>query len=1177
MNMNLMLNIRFKALTLAVLIGLIANALWTVPAFADSGTTNPSPPASGSGSTRGAHSSSNNLSNVPSGTKVVIVDSNGNKVPLGSQQAQDILDNGDPVWCPATLAAPTPGTGGCTTPGAGDTNYIPTDLSSLVTYLGNNQGMFGMNGTIWIEGGSNTTSSSITMDGSTTFSTMANFTLTLKGGWNGTSGSSITSSLNPSTFTVPISITNWNNSVTLSDIVVSNPTGDGLTISSSKNITLTRVQANDNLGYGLSVNSNGAITVTDLTASGNGADGADLNNNTSAVGGVTLNGVNIFDGNSNSGLIVNSLGAIKANSLIAYGNGIITGDGVDLDNHYGATPLITQTVALTGSSQFKNNTGNGLSVSSNALITANNITAISNGADGADLINNYPSVAAGVTLTGTNTFNSNKYNGLNVASYGAILLNSITANNNSNSSGKYGADINTTGGTSISNVTLTGTNTFNGNYDDGLFIDSAGAVTASSVTANNDQSASGADITAIGAVTISGLNTFNSNAVNGLSVLSQGVITTNNLTANENGKGGVTLDNCGNINIGSGCTTLTSKSIAVKGFNTFNSNVNDGLDIFSKGAITTSNLNANCNGFDSGCSSLGAGYGVQIDNCQLNIVPACTGSGTVIISGTNILNDNYGGGLLVNSNGAITLNSITASFNAKGYGISVKSTDSSAPQAITLTGTNVFNNNFDDGADLNANGKITVSSVAANWNGTSGTTGIGLALSNQTGTTAAAITISGTNVFTGNYSSGLEIEATGTITASTITSNGTINSAGVVLKNTWLTGSSSGVSMANINASNNNLDGLDVTSNGVITGSGLTANGNGNSTFGYGADIQDTGTIKPSLTLNGTNTFNNNHAGGLEIVDLGAVTVSNLQASNNIHGYGASITTGSATVASAVTLSGASVFNGNYGDGLDVSTYGAITTTNLTADGNTNGTTGYGVSLNNSLAVTPQKITMTGTNTFNNNYSDGLHVQSIGAISLSSVIANNSSHGNGVSLTNTGSGAVGGVALTGYNTFSGNYDNGLTINTKGAITASSLNANSNGNSDIAGSDDGVYLDAASAAITLTGINFFNNNGDNSGTPVGDGLDINSAGIVTLTYINANTNAQDGFGAVTTGNMKVTCGSLTGNGQYGANLNVTGTTLTLIGVVASGNGPLSSSPQFNSTGITPVTTRDCTLP
>ncbi|MGA7195427.1 MAG: hypothetical protein WBW94_17555, partial [Anaerolineales bacterium] len=146
--MNLMLNIRFKALTLAILIGLIANALWTVPAFADSGTTNPPPPTSGSGSTRGAHSSSNNLSNVPSGTKVVIVDSNGDKVPLGSEQAQDILNNGDPVWCPATLAAPTPGTGGCTAAFTYLTNATP--LNGLLGYLTANQPT--LNGTIWIEG-----------------------------------------------------------------------------------------------------------------------------------------------------------------------------------------------------------------------------------------------------------------------------------------------------------------------------------------------------------------------------------------------------------------------------------------------------------------------------------------------------------------------------------------------------------------------------------------------------------------------------------------------------------------------------------------------------------------------------------------------------------------------------------------------------------------------------------------------------------------------------------------------------------------------------------------------------------------------------------------------------------------------------------------------------------------
>ncbi|HUH97002.1 MAG TPA: hypothetical protein VLZ89_06575, partial [Anaerolineales bacterium] len=103
-------------LSLSLMGVLIVSAVLATPVFADGGTMPPTPPSPG-GSTRSSRPSSNNLSNVPSGTKIVIVDDQGDKLALGSQLAQDILNSGDPVWCPSTVAAPTPGSGGCTPSG----------------------------------------------------------------------------------------------------------------------------------------------------------------------------------------------------------------------------------------------------------------------------------------------------------------------------------------------------------------------------------------------------------------------------------------------------------------------------------------------------------------------------------------------------------------------------------------------------------------------------------------------------------------------------------------------------------------------------------------------------------------------------------------------------------------------------------------------------------------------------------------------------------------------------------------------------------------------------------------------------------------------------------------------------------------------------------------------------
>ncbi|MGA7192244.1 MAG: right-handed parallel beta-helix repeat-containing protein [Anaerolineales bacterium] len=1273
--MNNMQNIRFKVLTFAILIGLIANALWTVPAFADSGFTNPTPPTSGSGSTRGAHSSSNNLSNVPSGTKIVIVDSNGNKLALGSQAAQDIINSGDPIWCPATLAAPTPGNGGCTI------QYTVGGLYALVSDI--NSGTITLplvNGTIWIQQGSDSSSADIILNGSSlplANQNIKNFSLTLKGGWVGCSGLPCPSTISgTSTFNHEISITNWNNAVTLSNITITVPAITGLVISASKNITLTNVDSNGNGSYGasldtsynsgtgsititnsqfnnnlggdgaalslgtggaitisgttfnsntsvgadglditsstgaitltnvttdsngnygayiynnssthaavtlngdtfnsninnngLAVNSQGAILANDLTVSGNGttisSTGAILdNNNTSAIGGVTLTGVNIFDGNGEDGLEINSYGAIKVNSLIAYDN---KQSGVDLSN-YSVTPLVTQSVTLTGSSQFNDNGSDGLDVDSNGLTTANNITAISNGGNGVAIYNAFTGIKAGVTLTGTNIFNSNQVEGLRVISNGAILLNSITADNNDISMRLYyGADIDTSGGTSASSVTLTGVNTFDGNYDTGLNINSAGAVTVASITADNSQTQWGTYIVATGAVTLTGSNTFNSNKVNGLSVSTRGAITTNNLTANGNGQDGVSLDNC---NYTSSCTTPTAQSITMNGVNTFDSNMNDGLWIASKGSVTTNNLTANCNGFSGVCggSSSGNIYGVFINNCQSN--GSCTGNGTVTISGTNNFNENYAGGLNIQSRGAITLNSITASFNTIGYGISVENTDggTASPQTITLTGTNVFNDNYFDGAYLHAYGAITASNVTADWNGTShSSSGTGLLLSQSGGTSPAAMSLSDTNVFTGNYDNGLEMDATGAITASNVTANGN-DESGIQLDNyDWLPSSSSGITMTNLSASNNSNDGFYIRSNGVITSStGLIANSNGSLGFGYGADIQDLGSTHPALTLNGTNTFNNNQEGGLNVNDLGAVTVNNLQASNNSAGYGAYIYTGSVAVASAVTLTGFGIFNNNHDGGLDIYNYGTITTNNLTADSNPHG---YGAELNNSSAGTPQKIAMNGTNSFNNNYDGGLSASSIGAISLSNVTASNSTAGDGVYLYNV-AGTPAGITVSGNNIANNNSGgNGFNIQSTGSIVLNNIIANGNAH-------DGAWLqnDLGSAGITITGVNSFSDNSAN-------GIETYTNGNIALTQTAFDGNSGTGlFVHNSTFNFTVTmtCGSFTNNADGGIALSQSGDPITAIhltGVVFSGN----TAGDFD-TGTTPLTqTRDCPLP
>ena len=283
------------------------------------------------------------LAQVPSGTQVVVTNSSGDVVPLGSQEAAQTIATGDPVWCPTGV---NPGGAGCTS-SAGS-------FSALLASMTNKT----VAGTIWIKS-TVTDTSPITLSSATVGTSTANYALTLKGGWNGSSGAlaAITGS---STFSVPLTIT-WNSDVTLSNITITgltDPTSTALTITTPKSVTLTGVNVNTNSGSGAKIDNTSSTTASAVTVS---------------------------------------------------------------------------------SSTFSNNTGgDGLDIFSKGAITLNGITASSNGGYGADLDNciaNGGSVCANVTpmavtLTGTNAFNSNNSDGLDILSKGAITLNGITANSN---------------------------------------------------------------------------------------------------------------------------------------------------------------------------------------------------------------------------------------------------------------------------------------------------------------------------------------------------------------------------------------------------------------------------------------------------------------------------------------------------------------------------------------------------------------------------------------------------------------------------------------------------------------------------------------------------------------------------------------------------------------------------
>jgi hypothetical protein len=1364
---------------LAVLAALVLSAIWTVPVFADEQSPPPSgtveevsppeadstdesdvgdpsdspeevvspeadsllesdigdpPDPSEENSQPVEESLTDILSQAPQGTEILVVDSEGEILPLASQEAADAIMEGDPMWCPVGV---TPGGAGCT---------APTD--SFATMLANLTGMYGtsgpsMAGVIWVE--SNYVSSiydplatEFVISGSS-LTSMADFALTINGGWTG-SGTTLDPN-SPSVFNVALSIINWKADVTLKNILITGVTSGSssnsaaLDIQTTKKITLTNVKVegnsdpgvgivhgarlynndgviaspvvvtnsefNNNEGSGLFVFSDGAITLKDVSANTNGLNGAWLvNTGASTAQAVTLTGTNIFSENGERGLFVQSKGAIKGNNLIANANGLL---GAFLIND---TAGIAQPVTLSGMNEFKFNGSEGLSIFSKGVVTLANITATYNNSTGVYIDNAASPVGSNVVLGGTNLLRDNYYSGLEILSNGAVSINNLSANANgvSGSGYGYGAYIDNTTASSPKPVTLTGVNEFYFNQSGGLYITSKGAITVYRLTASDTVAGIGAVLNNISGNPLSPPNVallvyanINGNSSSGLLINSYGVVTLNNVTANDNGFYGVEVNNH---------TGSLPRAVVVNGSNNIHGNVSTGLVVLSLGAVTLNNIHASGNTIHgayiyndysnavggitlNGTSSFhGNGWhGIQLTSRgaivlkDLNatgngrhgaFINNTSGTGNVTV-GTNRANwcnsfsDNGWSGLWIESKGVVTVSNLCNYNNgdpAPGHGLVIGNYTAPTPKAVRLLGTNDFSGNFNGGVEIISLGAVTLNNIAANDNGSSGVivqnhfdpnapqnvtisgygnfvnngnfgldivsygavtlnriyaadnTGIGIRVSNQTGTLPRGVTINGyAQAFNNNlgisilslgairitnaeaaYNTGygvyLDNDAPGAVGG--ITLLGTVNNFyengtyglfalsrglisladpdawnnslfGVVLENT---NGSAGVVLSTGNRSvfnGNGGVGLEVRTNGAITAAGLWAESNG----GPGVYLRNyySGPSSPqNVTLNGVNDFHLNGSTGLEVQSYGAITISNLNANDN-GGHGAYLDNyrGNALTPKNVRLTGSSAFYGNGDSGLIIDSLGVIIGNNISASSNGQ----YGAFLKNQWDFGFFGVTLTSANNFDGNFSGGLVVYSNGAVSISNLSASwNANAGAVIDTYNPNQLAV--VTLSGRNYFLGNSNSGLEIRTNAAISLSNVMANWNGGT-------GAYLNnydaqpnsGPSATIRISGTNSFNGNGMN-------GLYLLAFGHVYLYNITADSNdpanLSGGSGVVGyshSGSVLISCGSMTQNGLYGWNLTAA-TTVTLKNVNAYGNGVANS---FLASG-TPIISRSC---
>jgi hypothetical protein len=1120
---------------------------------------------------------------VPPETEIVTLDDAGDPLPLAPVAAAETLTTADPMWCPVGV---TPGSANCSDPFG--------TFGELIAWLYDTDPDTA--GVIWIEDTFISESGGWYLDGELGLANMSQYNLTIKGGWKGSgTGIDMTS---PSIFNgATLEINHWIGDVSLSDLVfenISNGSTTALIVQTAGKITLTRVEVVENAGSGVSVDnsvgtkdvivaastfeendggdglhviSKGLVTLNSIDASFNGGSGAYINNVSVTLKGVTLLGTNVFSENLGNGLEIITSGQITAGNLVNNAN---SGYGLLVDNSSS-----TKSVIISGTSEFKFN-GGGMNILSKGSITLNNISASNSLLFEGALLDNSGASSANVTLTGTNTFDSNQMDGLRILSKGIITLNKTTANGNGQSeTNGYGAWLDNSEAVSARSV-LINQGTFNENYEGGLYVASDGSITISKLTVS-ENTGKGVELSNLGAnplapqnVIVSGFLTANLNESVGLDVQSLGAITLSFVTANGNQGNGATLD-AGNV------VTLT-------GSNHFDENWADGLLITTRGAITLSNVNANSN----------LGSGAILNNDLFGAV------GNVTISGTSDFSSNNETGLAITSRGSVLIANFQANENLAN-GISIDNSVDGFQGSVTL-GTSLLNwcnaisGNYETGLEISSNGLITLTNICALGNGRFESPGFGAIIDNSTGNTKAVL-LNGVNSFSNNYSGGIDVSSSGKITIANLTASNNFNGFGATLFNAANVNSPQAISLTGANhVSGNYWNGLTANSFGAVIINNLTASTNGaNGGSGYGAWLDncnelvegegDCTTFNPQpITLSGKNSFSSNIGFGLKVFSLGSIKLNNVSASSN-SGVGTSVNNDFVGAVGGVAITGTTNFFGYNVNGLQVTSRRAITISNLEASYNT----GVGATLSNyANPPFPQNITISGYSIFTENLGGyGLSARTLGAITISSLsasmngaqgaildnaepaatgvitlkgaqllydnggsglelssnrtvtinsVTSSLNNGYGVSVDNRAAGLLYDVKLTGTNLFNDNDLIGLDIRTFGNIALNNLSATNNGIDEAEDLGYGVYLDNQTGAslakvVTLTGVNVFNDNFE-------DGLFILSLGAIKANSLSAFGNQSSGvsldnqLGSITAGITVTGANTFQGNLGFG---------------------------------------------
>ena len=344
------------------------------------------------------------LTQLPPETDVVVLDENGETVPLVTQDALDIILDTDPMWCPAGTLP-----GGTNSSGIACSTNFPS-FGELLKDMQKYTHLYTSDGIIYFTATAidsvNLTESAL---GASDFLTLKSYNLTLQGGWNGQNGAdadfSGQTSFGRNTLTIGTELNPWVGSITLNNFVFSgvrSTTTNAITVyTTTGDITLSNV---------------------DVVQQTGGTYAANLD---SQSGDITVENGSSFDGNNTGTNESRGFRAETGGTITITGTSstpITFTDSRGATSNYNGATLSAPTITLNYVTA-NNNDLNGIEISNANLVTLNNVIANANGTDTAS--SDPSDLGSGILVNGTGSTIVNLSSGTftNNERYGVEVLN----------------------------------------------------------------------------------------------------------------------------------------------------------------------------------------------------------------------------------------------------------------------------------------------------------------------------------------------------------------------------------------------------------------------------------------------------------------------------------------------------------------------------------------------------------------------------------------------------------------------------------------------------------------------------------------------------------------------------------------------------------------------------------